>query len=105
MLKIGQSVDKFLILQEAARLYVNQSILSKLYGWKRRSATQHQDDMFLFESIFEAPMEKSFQNVLVRNVDGKTLWDALDEAVFSRIKVPMPVDESTLSTFSSLFQG
>ncbi|XP_038996707.1 fatty-acid-binding protein 3, chloroplastic isoform X2 [Hibiscus syriacus] len=89
----------------AAGLYVDQSILSKLDAWKGRSATQLQDDMFLFKSIFEAPMEKSLQIVLVRDVDGKTFWDALDEAVSPRIKAPTPVDESALSTLRSIFQG
>ncbi|GMJ11390.1 fatty-acid-binding protein 3 [Hibiscus trionum] len=89
----------------AAGLYVNQSILSKLDAWKGRSATQLQDDMFLFKSIFETPVEKSLQIVLVRDVDGKTFWDALDEAVSPRIKAPTPVDESALSTFRSIFQG
>ncbi|KAK8519993.1 hypothetical protein V6N13_031532 [Hibiscus sabdariffa] len=89
----------------AAGLYVNQAILSKLDAWKGRPATQLQDDMFLFKSIFETPTEKSLQIVLVRDVDGKTFWDALDEAVSPRIKAPAPVDESALSTFRSIFQG
>ncbi|XP_022717411.1 fatty-acid-binding protein 3, chloroplastic [Durio zibethinus] len=89
----------------AAGLYVNQSILSKLDAWKGRSAAQIQDDFSLFKSIFEVPLEKSLQIVLVRDVDGKTFWDALDEAISPRIKKPTPVDESALSTFRSIFQG
>lgn len=45
------------------------------------------------------------QIVLVRDVDGKTFWDALDEAISPRIKAPTPVDESALSTFRGIFQG
>ncbi|PPD78394.1 hypothetical protein GOBAR_DD24688 [Gossypium barbadense] len=101
----------------AAGLYVNPSILSKLDAWKGRSAAQIQDDMPLFKSFFEEvncqltfflsadPMEKSLQIVLVRDVDGKTFWDALDEAISPRIKAPTPVDESALSTFRGIFQG
>ncbi|TYI47556.1 hypothetical protein E1A91_D13G182200v1 [Gossypium mustelinum] len=89
----------------AAGLYVNPSILSKLDAWKGRSAAQIQDDMPLFKSFFEDPMEKSLQIVLVRDVDGKTFWDALDEAISPRIKAPTPVDESALSTFRGIFQG
>ncbi|EOY13611.1 Chalcone-flavanone isomerase family protein isoform 2 [Theobroma cacao] len=51
------------------------------------------------------PLEKSLQIVLVRDVDGKTFWDALDEAISPRIKAPTPVDQSALSTFRSIFQG
>ncbi|MBA0632700.1 hypothetical protein Godav_001394, partial [Gossypium davidsonii] len=89
----------------AAGLYVNPSILSKLDAWKGQSAAQIQDDMPLFKSFFEDPMEKSLQIVLVRDVDGKTFWDALDEAISPRIKAPTPVDESALSTFRGIFQG
>ncbi|EOY13612.1 Chalcone-flavanone isomerase family protein isoform 3, partial [Theobroma cacao] len=89
----------------AAGLYVNQSILSKLDAWKGWLASQIQDDLSLFKSIFEVPLEKSLQIVLVRDVDGKTFWDALDEAISPRIKAPTPVDQSALSTFRSIFQG
>jgi len=41
----------------------------------------------------------------VRDVDGKTFWDALDEAVSPRVKAPTPVDDSALSTFRNIFQG
>lgn len=52
-----------------------------------------------------APLEKSLQIVLVRDVDGKTFWDALDEAISPRIKSPTPVDTSALSAFRTIFQG
>ncbi|RVW81908.1 Fatty-acid-binding protein 3, chloroplastic [Vitis vinifera] len=81
----------------AAGLYLNQSISNKLNAWKGRSATEIQGDSSLFDSIFRI--------VLVRDVDGKTFWDALDEAISPRIKAPSPVDVSALSTFRSIFQG
>ncbi|XVE52989.1 hypothetical protein DITRI_Ditri02bG0168900 [Diplodiscus trichospermus] len=89
----------------AAGLYVNQSILSKLDSWKGRAVVQVQDDLTLFKSIFEVPLEKSLQIVLVRDIDGKTFWDALDEAISPRIKAPTSVDVSALSNFRSIFQG
>lgn len=89
----------------AAGLYADRAILCKLDAWKGKSAAQIQDDLSLFKSIFEVPLEKSLQIVLVRDVDGKTFWDALDEAISPRIKAPSPVDESALSTFRGIFQG
>ncbi|KAJ4726540.1 Chalcone-flavonone isomerase family protein [Melia azedarach] len=89
----------------AAGLYVNQSILSKLNTWKGQAAAKIQEDSSLFDTIYNAPLEKSLQIVLVRDVDGKTFWDALDDAISPRIKTPTPVDQSALSTFRSIFQG
>ncbi|BBH01603.1 Chalcone-flavanone isomerase family protein [Prunus dulcis] len=83
----------------AAGLYVNQSILNSLNAWKGRSAAEIQEDSSLFSTIFQSPLEKSLQIVLVRDVDGKTFWDALNDAISPRIKSPTPVDESALSTF------
>ncbi|KAL2502415.1 Fatty-acid-binding protein 3 [Forsythia ovata] len=59
----------------------------------------------MLTALSAAPLEKSLHIILVRNVDGKTFWDALDEAVSPRIKSPTPVDKRALSTFSSIFQG
>ncbi|KAJ4981812.1 hypothetical protein NE237_032649 [Protea cynaroides] len=89
----------------AAGFYANQSVIGKLNAWKGRSAADIQLDSSLFDSIFHAPSEKSLQIVLVRDVDGKTFWDAMDDAVSPRIKAPSSVDESALSTFRSIFQG
>ncbi|KAG6755185.1 hypothetical protein POTOM_041003 [Populus tomentosa] len=89
----------------AAGLYVNPSILSTLSTWKGQSASEIQENLALFSSIFQAPLEKSLQIVLVRDIDGKTFWDALDDAISPRIKTATPVDESALSTFRSIFQG
>lgn len=89
----------------AAGLYVNPSILSTLSTWKGQSASEIQENSALFSSIFQAPLEKSLQIVLVRDIDGKTFWDALDDAISPRTKTATPVDESALSTFRSIFQG
>ncbi|RZC68373.1 hypothetical protein C5167_031629 [Papaver somniferum] len=89
----------------AAGFYANESITETLNAWKGRSASDIQGDSSLYDSIFQASLEKSLQIVLVRDVDGKTFWDALDEAISPRIKVPKPVDESALSTFRSTFEG
>ncbi|GAB2236154.1 hypothetical protein Droror1_Dr00027893 [Drosera rotundifolia] len=89
----------------AAALYVNPSILNELSSLKGRSEIEIREDPALFPLIYQSPLEKSMQIVLVRDVDGKTFWDALDEAVSPRIKVPNPIDESALSTFRGIFQG
>ncbi|CAH8255539.1 unnamed protein product [Arabidopsis lyrata] len=89
----------------AAGYYVNESILSGLSAWKGRSADEIQRDSSLFSSIFQAQAEKSLQIVLVRDVDGKTFWDALDEAISPRIKSPSSDDTTALSTFRGIFQN
>ncbi|XP_022936240.1 fatty-acid-binding protein 3, chloroplastic [Cucurbita moschata] len=89
----------------AAGLYINSSISNELNAWRGRSAAAIQEDSSLFNIIFQSPSEKSLQIVLVRDVDGKTFWDALDDAISPRIKAPTPVDESALSTFRSIFEG
>ena len=55
--------------------------------------------------MIAAPSEKSLQIILVRDVDGKTFWDALDDAISPRIKAPSPIDEVALSKFRSVFQN
>ncbi|KAM7260591.1 hypothetical protein ACFE04_011264 [Oxalis oulophora] len=89
----------------AAGFYVNESLLSNLSAWKGQSATEIKDNSSLFSTILKASLEKSLQIVLVRDIDGKTFWDALDEAISPRIKAQTPVDESALSTFRGIFEG
>ncbi|KAG6421416.1 hypothetical protein SASPL_117968 [Salvia splendens] len=89
----------------AAGLYANPSIFSKLDAWKGRSSAELHKDSSLFDAIYQAPLEKSLHIILVRDLDGKTFWDALDEALSPRIKSPTPVDETALSTFRGIFQG
>jgi hypothetical protein len=40
----------------------------------------------------------------VRDVDGKTFWDALSDAISPRIAKPTTADETALTTFRSVFQ-
>ncbi|XP_068665820.1 fatty-acid-binding protein 3, chloroplastic-like [Aristolochia californica] len=89
----------------AAGLYMNQSIVQELEAWKGKSASEIQQDLTLFTKIFEAPSEKSLHIVLVRDVDGKTFWDALGDAISPRMQAPTPTDETALSTFRNTFQG
>lgn len=53
--------------------------------------------------MIAALFEKSLQIILVRDVDGKTFWDALSEAISPRIPEPTTVDETALTTFPSVF--
>ncbi|XP_076948004.1 fatty-acid-binding protein 3, chloroplastic-like [Bidens hawaiensis] len=89
----------------AAGLYLNPNILDNLNPWKGRTAPEIEQDSSLFDLIYKAPLEKSLQIVLVRDIDGKTFWDALDEAVSPRIKSPNSIDKTALSTFRSIFQN
>jgi len=54
--------------------------------------------------LIPAPLEKLLQITLVRDVDGKTFWDALSDAISPRIAKPTTADETALSTFRSVFQ-
>ncbi|XP_059282279.1 fatty-acid-binding protein 3, chloroplastic isoform X1 [Lycium ferocissimum] len=89
----------------AAGLYVNDSVFSRLDVWRGCSSAEIQPETSLFNNIFEANLEKSLRIVLVRDIDGKTFWDALDEAISPRIKSPTTDDKSALSTFRGVFQG
>ncbi|KAI3786467.1 hypothetical protein L1987_40165 [Smallanthus sonchifolius] len=88
----------------AVGLYLNPDILDNLDPWKGRTAAEIQDNSSLFDLIYQAPLEKSLQIVLVRDIDGKTFWDALDEAISPRIKSPNSIDKTALSTFRGIFQ-
>ncbi|KAL5081391.1 hypothetical protein RYX36_009812 [Vicia faba] len=88
----------------AAGLYLNQSIVTDLNGWKGKSKDVIQGTSSLFNTIFQSPLEKSLQIILVRDVDGKTFWDALSDAISPRIVKPTTADETALTTFRSVFQ-
>ncbi|XP_058765564.1 fatty-acid-binding protein 3, chloroplastic-like [Vicia villosa] len=88
----------------AAGLYLNQSILPDLNAWKGKSKDVIQGNSSLFNTIFQSPFEKSLQIVLVRDVDGKTFWDALSDAISPRIAKPTTADETALTAFRSVFQ-
>ncbi|KAL1349866.1 hypothetical protein HN51_026355 [Arachis hypogaea] len=87
----------------AAGLYLNQSIISELNVWKGQSKDTIQGDSSLFKTIFQTSLEKSLQIILVRDVDGKTFWDALSDAISPRIVEPTTADESALSAFRDFF--
>ncbi|CAJ2659460.1 unnamed protein product [Trifolium pratense] len=88
----------------AAGLYLNQSIISELNAWKGQSKDAIQGNSSLFKTIFQSPLEKLLQIILVRDVDGKTFWDALSDAISPRIAKPTNADETALTTFRSVFQ-
>ncbi|RDX82341.1 Fatty-acid-binding protein 3, chloroplastic [Mucuna pruriens] len=50
-----------------------------------------------------ASFEKSLQIILVRDVDGKTFWDALSDAISPRIAEPTISDETALTAFRGVF--
>jgi len=51
-----------------------------------------------------ASFEKSLQIILVRDIDGKTFWDALSDAISPRIPASTATDETALTTFRGVFQ-
>ncbi|KAH1148673.1 hypothetical protein GYH30_043349 [Glycine max] len=83
----------------AAGLYLDQSVTQELNAWKGQSKDAIQGNSSLFETIFQSSFEKSLQIVLVRDVDGKTFWDALSDAISPRIPQPTTTDETALTTF------
>ncbi|KAK9674239.1 hypothetical protein RND81_12G220100 [Saponaria officinalis] len=89
----------------AAGLYVNPAMLNDLGSWNGKPAAEIEKDLSLFQSIYQSSLENSLRIALVRDVDGKTFWDALDEAVSPRVASPTPVDETALAIFRSIFQG
>lgn len=115
----------------AAGLYLNKSITSELNAWNGQSKAAVQADSSLFKTIFQcnnlilififrpcshifihtqkmpylitASLEKLLQIILVRDVDGKTFWDALSDAISPRIAEPTSADETALTTFRNVF--
>lgn len=88
----------------AAGFYTQLAIREALSAWKGKPGSEILDDSTLFSSIFEAPLGKSLMIVLVRDVGGKTFWNALDDVISSRIQDPTSIDETALSTFRETFQ-
>ncbi|KAL5731901.1 Fatty-acid-binding protein 3 [Ranunculus cassubicifolius] len=89
----------------AVGLYTNLSIVESLSDWKGRPEADYQEDASFFKSIYQAPAEKALKIVLVRDIDGKTFWDALNDGISPRIKTKTLVDESALAKFRNVFQG
>lgn len=54
---------------------------------------------------FAAPIVKSLSIILVRNVDGKTFVNALNDVISRQIKNPNVEEESSLSTLQNTFLG
>lgn len=54
---------------------------------------------------FAAPIVKSLSIILVRNVDGKTFVNALNDVISRQIKKPNVEEESSLSTLQNTFLG
>lgn len=89
----------------AVGLYANLSVIEDLTDWRGRTEAKYQEDPSFSKSLYQAPKEKALKIVLVRDIDGKTFWDALNDAISSRSQAPSSVDESALSTFRGIFQG
>ncbi|CAJ1957796.1 unnamed protein product [Sphenostylis stenocarpa] len=87
----------------AAGLYLDQSITRELNVWKGQSKDAIQGNSSLFQTIFQSSFEKALQIILVRDVDGKTFWDALSDAISPRIPAPTTTDETALTTFRGVF--
>ncbi|XP_027927031.1 fatty-acid-binding protein 3, chloroplastic isoform X2 [Vigna unguiculata] len=84
-------------------LYLDQSITPELNAWKGLSKDAIQGNSSLFQTIFQSSFEKSLQIILVRDVDGKTFWDALNDAISPRIPASTSADETALTTFRGVF--
>ncbi|XP_020097598.1 fatty-acid-binding protein 3, chloroplastic isoform X2 [Ananas comosus] len=89
----------------AAAFYVGSSVTENLHSWNGKSAADILEASSVFTFLYQAPLEKSLNIVLVRDVDGKTFWNALDDLITPRIKSPTAIDNSSLSTFRNTFQG
>lgn len=89
----------------AAGLYVDATIKSYLAAWSGKLGSQIEEDNLFFNAVFEAPVEKSLQIVLARNIEGKTFWGALDEALSPRLKTTGDAEQKALDIFREIFQG
>lgn len=89
----------------AAGLYVDATITSYLVAWSGKLESQIEQDNLFFNAVFEAPVEKSLQIVLVRDIDGETFWGALDEALSPRLKTKGAAEQKALEIFRETFQG
>lgn len=89
----------------AAGLYVDTTIKSYLAAWSGKLGSQIEQDNLFFNAVFEAPVEKSLQIVLVRDIDGETFWGALDEALSPRLKTTGAAEQKALDIFRETFRG
>ncbi|KAJ3692331.1 hypothetical protein LUZ60_012681 [Juncus effusus] len=87
----------------AAGLFVGNSIKENLSSFNGKSAKEISDDSSIFNSIFNGPLEKSLNIKLVRDVDGKTFWNALNDVISTRVQTLSGNDENALSIFRDTF--
>ncbi|KAJ1272112.1 hypothetical protein BS78_06G177800 [Paspalum vaginatum] len=97
--------DKFFVKVYAAAFYVDYSLGTDTKQWKEKIGIESFDDSSVFYSIFKAPVVKSLSIILVRDVDGKTFVNALNDVIARQIKAPNAEEESSLSTFQNVFLG
>ncbi|KAK3152881.1 hypothetical protein QOZ80_2BG0164840 [Eleusine coracana subsp. coracana] len=97
--------DKFFVKVYAAAFYVDYSLGIDTEQWKEKADVEIYDASSIFDSIFKAPVAKSLSIILVRDVDGKTFVNALNDVIARQIKNPTAEEESALSTFQSTFLG
>lgn len=97
--------DKFFVKVYAAAFYVDYSLGTDTKQWKEKIGVESFDASSVFGSIFEAPVVKSLSIILVRDVDGKTFVNALNDVIARQIKSPNAEEESSLSTFQNVFLG
>lgn len=97
--------DKFFLKVYAVALYVDYSHGIDAVQWKEKTGIESFDASSVFDSIFKAPVVKSLSIILVRDVDGKTFVNALNDVIARQIKKPTAEEESALSTFQNTFLG
>ncbi|CAL4888203.1 unnamed protein product [Urochloa decumbens] len=97
--------DKFFVKVYAAAFYVDYSLGIDTEQWKEKIGIESFDPNSVFDSIFKAPVVKSLSIILVRDVDGKTFVNALNDVIARQIKTPNAEEESSLSTFQNTFLG
>ncbi|PAN05594.1 hypothetical protein PAHAL_1G172000 [Panicum hallii] len=97
--------DKFFVKLYAAAFYVDYSLGIDTEQWKEKIGIESFDSNSVFDSIFKAPVVKSLSIILVRDVDGKTFVNALNDVIARKIKKPNAEEESSLSTFQNTFLG
>ncbi|CAO2038526.1 unnamed protein product [Urochloa humidicola] len=97
--------DKFFVKVYAAAFYVDYSLGIGGEQWKEKIGIESFDPNSVFDSIFNAPVVKSLSIILVRDVDGKTFVNALNDVIARQIKKPNAEEESSLSTFQNTFLG
>ncbi|XP_072148929.1 fatty-acid-binding protein 3, chloroplastic isoform X2 [Setaria viridis] len=97
--------DKFFVKVYAAAFYVDYSLGIDTAQWKEKIGIESFDSNSVFNSIFKAPVVKSLSIILVRDVDGKTFVNALNDVIARQIKNPNAEEASSLSTFQNTFLG